>query len=313
MKQIYTGIFLLLITGLSLFSQPTELEITSSMDNTIFKELELSNGIGEFIFAGTTNLGVVKRALVQFELTDVPAGVSVDSAFLILKPVKVKPDSTIVTVFRVLTEWGEGTSKAEDGDGKGAPATVGDATWTHAKFPTNPWIKSGGDHELESSASDTVFAGTSVVFGSNKLTLDVNFWLQNPTENFGWIVIGDEFNSATSAKFGSRDHIDNLLWPVLKLYYQGANAVIEEIHPRSEMFVFQSTETYELVVTNPFKPGSAWIEIFSITGSRLWSSNHELASGNNHISAGNLKTGIYLYRIILNGSSNTGKLLITNR
>jgi hypothetical protein len=313
MKHLYLILTVLFISSLGLRSQSTELVVTSSLDNTIFKELELSNGIGEYIFTGTSNLGVVKRALVQFDLADVPAGIQVDSAVLILKTIKVKPESTVIEIFRALTEWGEGTSRAEDGDGKGAPATAGDATWTHAKFPTVPWIKSGGDFEMQSSASDTVSFGADAVFASNKLTLDVNYWLQNPLENYGWILIGDEVTNATSSKFGSRDHNDNLVWPALKMYFQGANAVDEKMGPGPEILIYQSSEAYELIVANPFKQGSAHIEIFSITGSRLWSSKHELISGNNHISTGELKTGIYLYRISLNGTTSSGKLLLTSR
>lgn len=313
MKHLYLLVIVAFVSSLGLRSQSTELDITSSLDNTIFKDLELSNGIGEYIFAGTTNVGIIKRALVQFDLADVPAGVQVDSAFLILKTVKVKPDSTIITISRVLTEWGEGSSRAADGDGKGAPATAGDATWTHAKFPTESWIKPGGDYEVESSATDTVSLGTDAVFRSYRLTLDVNFWLQDPSKNFGWIVIGDELNTATSVKFGSRDHNDNLQWPVLKLYFLGTSKINEEIHSGSEMLVFQTGDAHELIVANPFKQGSARIEIFSITGSRIWSSKLELISGNNHISTGKFETGIYLYRISLNGISNSGKFLITSR
>jgi hypothetical protein len=64
---------------------------------------------------------------------------------------------------------------------------------------------------------------------------------------------------------------------------------------------------------NPYEPGRANIEIYSVTGVRLWSSSYELVAGDNHISTRNLYTGIYLYRISLNGISNSGKLLITNR
>jgi hypothetical protein len=211
-----------------------------------------------------------------------------------------------------LTAWGEGDSEAQDGDGKGAPATVGDATWTHAKYPTLQWIKSGGDYELESSVSDTVVLGSDAVFGSAKLTLDVNFWLQDSSNNFGWILVGDEFNLGTSVKFGSRDNNDENLWPVIKLYYQGTSSIYEK-QPVPEMRVSQLTNSDALLVMNPYGPGRASIEIYSLTGVSLWSSRHELVAGENQISTGNLDTGIYLYRISLNGISNSGKLLITNQ
>lgn len=174
--------------------------------------------------------------------------------------------------YRVLTEWGEGTS----------------------------------------SAADTVSFGTDAVFTSLKLAVDVNYWLQNPSENYDWIMVGDELNNATSVKFGSKNNNYDLLWPVLKLYYQGTTWV-KEADPRTEMQVIQAMNSGGLLVRNPNKPGSARIDIFSITGARLWSSSHELISGDNHISTGNFDTGLYLYRISFNGISNSGKLLITQR
>lgn len=314
MKQIYLVLILVLGSCMSLSSQTSIHEVTSSLDNTIFKDLELSNGLGEYIFAGTTKDGVIKRALVQFDLTDaLPTGTMVDSALLILFPDKVKPGSTVVTAFRLTTEWGEGSSKALEGDGKGAPVTEGDASWSHAIFPGTQWIKSGGDYDLEYSALDTVSLGEEAVFRSERLTIDVNFWLQNPSSNFGWILVGDEFSTSTSAKFGSRDNNDHTQWPVLKLYYQGTSAVNEtEMIDRAKLVIYQSDIPSSLIIDNPFNPGAAIVEIYSITGAKLWYSKTELLPGNNRLFTGNLGTGIFLYRVSLHGATDSGKLLITD-
>lgn len=315
MKHIFLVIFLTLGSWMSLSSQTMEVEVTSSLDNTIFRDLELSNGLGEYIFAGTTKLDVKKRGLVQFDLSDaMPAGTLVDSALLILVTSKVKPASTVIKAYRVTTEWGEGSSKASDGDGQGAPATAGDATWSHAIFPTNPWIKSGGDHDLEFSATDTVSEGSDAVFRSERLTLDVNFWLQNPSNNFGWLLKGDESTTSTSAKFGSRDNNDHTQWPVLKLYYQGTTAVNEQaLDKQAKLMIYQSGDPSTLIIENPRNSGDARVEIFSVTGTKLWSSKTELLSGHTRLFTGNLGTGIFLYKISLHGTSESGKLLITDR
>ena len=55
-----------------------------------------------------------------------------------------------VFVHRVTADWGEGTSKATQG--KGAPATTGDATWSHRIFNTKTWKMAGGDFISPSSA-----------------------------------------------------------------------------------------------------------------------------------------------------------------
>ena len=314
MKKIYFVLILVMVTGLNLFSQAMVVELTPMIDNTMFKDTDVSNGLGEFIFAGTTNKDVKKRALVKFDLNEaVPEGVTVDSVLLTLIPFKVKPGSTEIDVHRLTTEWGEGTSKASDGDGKGAPATNGDATWSFAKFNTDPWIKKGGDFDMESSTSNTVSEGTDATFRSIRLTLDVNFWLQNPSNNFGWILIGDESKTATSVKFGSRDHDNHETWPALKLYYTGTTSINERNHIKPDLLVYQGSDLYNIYILNGGETETSKVEIFTIAGTRIFYNQVELLSGENSLFTGIQKPGIYIYRISHNGNPISGKLLITDR
>ena len=144
--------------------------MTATIDNTIFKDAELSNGLGEYVFTGTTRAGVTKRTLVMFELESiVPDDMEVDSAHLILVPAKVKPGSTDVKVYKVAAEWGEGTSEATDGDGKGAPATKNDATWIFAKYDSDRWVKEGGDFAFVASDTATVSLAENTIFSSTTI------------------------------------------------------------------------------------------------------------------------------------------------
>jgi len=314
MMKNYISLILVITTCLSLFSQTKEAQVTSSLDNTMFKDSDVSNGLGEYIFTGTTNKDVKKRALVQFNLTEaVPEGITVDSVSLILVPSRVKPGSTTVVVHIVTTEWGEGTSIAEDGDGKGAPATTGDATWSFAKYNSVPWIKKGGDFDLESSVSGSVSSGTNAVFRSDRLTQDVNFWLQNPSKNFGWILIGDESKTATSVKFVSKDHKDHTQWPTLTLYYQGATSVAELSTSDPHLSLYQGANLSNIHIQNSGDPLSGQIEIYSIAGSMIYSNNLELSTGNNTVVTNIQEPGIYLYRITADGSLISGKFMIQNR
>ncbi len=314
MKKIYFALILVMATALSLFSQTVEVEVTPDMDNTIFIDSDLSNGLGEFIFAGTTNKNVKKRALVKFDLTEaVPEGIAVDSVVLTLVPDKVKPGDTEVKMHRLTTEWGEGTSKSVGGDGKGGPATKDDATWNFSKFSTDRWIKKGGDFANETSASNAVSLGTDAVFRSALLTLDVNFWLEDPSKNFGWIIIGDESQTATSVKFSSKDHKIIEQWPVLKLYYTGATSIDERNHIKPDLLVYQGNDLGNIYILNGGETGSSKVEIFSVTGTRVFSNQVELLSGENSLVTGIQKPGIYIYRISSNGTPSSGKLLITDR
>ena len=281
------------------------------MDNTMFKDLPLSNGIGEYFFAGTTKDDVTKRALVMFDLAEsVPEGVIVDSAILVLIPTKVKPGSTSIDVHMVTTEWGEGSSKAEDGDGKGDVATANDATWEYAKFNTHPWIKSGGDYAIEASATSTVSTGIDAVFGSIGITANVNFWLENPSQNYGWILIGDEFSTSTSAKFGSRDHPDDMLWPKLKLYYQGTTSINRIADSNSDLTVYQGASMEEIIISNSGDPGLSFMEVYSIAGAKVYSHQVQLSQGENTVNVGIQEAGIYIYQIMTEGIPTSGKLII---
>ena len=311
MKKIYFVLILTILPGISVLSQTVEVEVGASIDNTMFKDFQLSNGIGEYFFAGTTKDGVVKRALVMFDLAEsVPEGVTVDSAILVLIPTKVKPGSTSINVHMLTAEWGEGTSKAEDGDGKGAAATTNDATWEYAKFNTHSWIKTGGDYALEASATSTVSTGNEAVFSSILITANANFWLANPSNNFGWILIGDEFSTSTSAKFGSRDNIDPMLWPILKLYYQGSTSINEFSHSNSDLTVYQGASMDEIIISNDGDPVSGLMKIYSTSGAKVYSNQLHLSQGENTVNVGVQEAGIFIYQIITEGISTSGKLLI---
>ncbi len=313
MKKFYLIFALVILVSVSALSQSTEVEVSATIDNTIFKDLELSNGAGQYIFTGTTRVGVTKRALVQFDLeSKLPEDAIVDSASLIMHPTKVKPGSTLISVFMLGTEWGEGASAAEDGDGKGDVPEENDATWTFSKFPTDRWVKKGGDFAFTVSDTATVILGSDAVFSSPGITEDVRFWLQEPTKNFGWIFIGDEINTQTSVKFASKDHADNNLWPKLKIYYQAATSSPQIADTGLELKVYQGAGLNSIVISNPGDPGLCSIEVFSITGTRLFSSRIQLSSGNNTLETGIHDPGIYVYRIIQNQKTASGKLLISN-
>src|SRR5512135_831559 len=60
--------------------------LQAQQDNTIFSESNsLSNGAGQYIFTGTTASGFTRRALVQFDLSAIPPGSTINSAQLSLQ------------------------------------------------------------------------------------------------------------------------------------------------------------------------------------------------------------------------------------
>jgi hypothetical protein len=223
----------------------------------------------------------------------------------------MKPSSTALDMHFVTSLWAEGSSSADDG--KGAPAEVGDATWNYALYNTVPWVKTGGDFAVEKSATASVGAGENAVLSSERMVVDVNFWLENPTENYGWILKGDESGQATSVKFASKDNNDPELWPKLVLYYEGSTGIREFDQTQSQLSVYQGSAANILRIRNTGDPLSGTLTIYNVTGSRLFSEQLEIAAGERTLETTIHQEGIYIYQIQADGFHTSGKLLIQDR
>jgi hypothetical protein len=314
MSKVYFFLVVFYMAAVGLMGQTQEVLVEASKDNSIYEEGELSNGAGQFLFTGVTNQGNKRRALVKFNPSPmVPEGVSVDSAFLILVPSLVKTDGTTVTIYRLNTSWGEGTANADSQEGKGATASESDATWTKTSIQGDPWVKPGGDFDIEPIASTIVSLGTDALFGSPLLTLLVNSWIADPTSNHGVIVIGDESENATAIRFNSRDYPEPEVRPMLKLYFQEAASAIPVVSGTENLFVFLDNASGEMVIKN--NPGmiNSRIELYSITGSLIFSDQQQMPEGETRINAGLENSGIYLYRIISEAGIHSGKLMFHTR
>jgi hypothetical protein len=101
-----------------------------------------------------------------------------------------------------LKDWGEASSNFQGG--RGAPATEGDATWIHRFYKTQFWTHLGGDFSPTASAIQTVGDVGSYTWGSTpEMVADVQAWLDSPTENFGWLPLGNETAPRTVKGFAS--------------------------------------------------------------------------------------------------------------
>lgn len=193
-------------------------------DNTLFEDPagELSNGAGQFLFAGMTRDTLSRRALVHFDVAGggIPAGSVIDSVQLVLRMDRTIVGDIDVAIHRVTANWGEGASDADFAEGTGAQSETGDATWIHRFYDTDPWTTPGGDFDPVASATQTV--GDEVrtyAWGSTaRMVGDVQGWLDQPTSNFGWIIIADESTHTTAKRFGSREEA-SANRPKLRIFY----------------------------------------------------------------------------------------------
>jgi hypothetical protein len=195
--------------------------IGCSRDNTLFEDAQgdTSNGAGPACFAGNNGQNLVRRALVRFDLAGlVPAGAAIDAAELALE-VTSAPDTITrsITLHRVLADWGEGTSSSSGGGG--APATTGDATWLHARYPDVFWGQPGGDFVAAPSSSAPVGDVGRYVWSSAGMRADVQRWLADPATNFGWLLRGEEGAPRSVRRFDSRESATPAQRPTLTVFY----------------------------------------------------------------------------------------------
>jgi len=214
-----------------------------SKDNTLYEtpidqnetQFERSNGAGSFLFSGRTGLDAgfrLRRALLRFDLeTSLPPGAQIFAVELTLYQSNVAPDAppAIMGLHRVLQEWGEAGSDGIGPEGQGDFPEPGDATWHHRIFPDTLWDTAGGHFAAVPSAVTTIGQGIEDFTWacSAGLLSDMQFWQQNPAENFGWIVVGGEEGGFSAHRFNSRENADEELRPRLAVYFTRAETIYE--------------------------------------------------------------------------------------
>ncbi len=193
--------------------------LTPALDTTLYEDPvgALGNGSGDFVFTGTTASGLVRRAVLAFDVAAaLPAGSTVNSVQLYLSMNRTVAGATDVALYGVLADWGEGASDAPSEEGGGAPAASGDATWIHRFFDTSTWSTAGGDIAPTPDAFVAVGSVGSYTWGSTpEMVARVQSWLDDPAANFGWMVRGDETEAHTAKRFLSRENPDSAGRPEL--------------------------------------------------------------------------------------------------
>jgi DNA/RNA endonuclease YhcR with UshA esterase domain len=253
MKKILFTQLLLLVTLVWGFAQTT-VTLTSSKDNTIFESPTgvLSSGAGGEVITGRTNGALLRRALMQFDVSSIPSNATITSVSLKLQMTKTSSGSFDVELHKVGSDWGEGASNAGtgNGSGSGAAAMAGDATWVHTASPSSSWTTVGGDFDGTASATLAVNGLGSYTWASTAgLVADVQSWVTNGATNFGWAIIGDEGVNKTTKHFVTKEGTNTAFRPELSVTYTTpapTDIVISEIHYNGPEGGSDTTEYIEL-------------------------------------------------------------------
>lgn len=199
------------------------LQVPARQDSTIYEVTagNLSNGAGEFIVTGGSSNGVgAKRGLVQFDLANIsiPDGSTIVDVVLKMNLVNSIGGSADIGLHKITSPWLEAGSNAPGDETGGGQAHEFDATWKWSLFDGLLWNSAGGDFASESAAAVVDTPG-AYEWSSDGLIADVQAWLDSPSANFGWMVVGPE--SAGDVKsFASRQSNNVALRPMLEISYE---------------------------------------------------------------------------------------------
>jgi hypothetical protein len=229
LRSLFSAI-VALVASMPVFVRAQTVPFAPSKDNLLIQESnpagQLSNALGD-LFAGRTNQDgqnaatiSIRRGLVEFDLTAassinggiIPAGATVTGVTLTLRQTAGPTSTPSLALHRVTQEWGEGISFVNGA--AGVAATEGDATWLYTSFnattpaASNPWTTAGGDYVgaatatvVSSQTSGTAQLHTWSSVDNPQMIADVQAWLDAPSSNHGWIVIGDESAGQTVRRF----------------------------------------------------------------------------------------------------------------
>jgi hypothetical protein len=198
---------------------PQTVVLTPSKDATLYQTIDgtLANGSGVHIFAGTTNSFEMRRALMAFDLeSKIPPGSQITGVKLAMHVSTTIAGNEFMELHRVTTDWGEGPSDAGSArDGQGVASKNGDATWIHTFFPNQRWTNAGGDFASSADATAGVAFGGATWVSNAALVGRVQGWIDQPSTNFGWILLGNESTSGTTKRFDSREVATETARPTL--------------------------------------------------------------------------------------------------
>ncbi len=185
---------------------------------------DLASGVGWSLRSGRTSgasgADNLRRALLKFDLSEIPEGATVTSANLRMEVWRRPPGGPAAVVqqlHRCTADWGEGGSNSPGGGG--APAEPGDATWTDRFYPEVSWDSPGGDFDAVPSGTVTVEALGPQFFAGDGVLADVQSWIDG-APNFGWIVIGDESTPRTATAWLSREYFELPKTPRLAVEFE---------------------------------------------------------------------------------------------
>ncbi len=196
---------------------------------TIYQEdTNAANGSGQYLFAGRTNQGFARRSLLRFDLSALPIDALLQSVSVGMNVAQGNGGIRPMSLHRATQQWTTGASDPAGTESVGVAAMIGDCSWAWASsngaLGGTPWNDEGGSFQSVASATSSTTVMGMQSWTSETLRADVESWLANPNENFGWFLLGDETVAGTSRRLDSAHAVVGGFLPSLQLEYTLAPA-----------------------------------------------------------------------------------------
>ncbi len=250
-------LFTLLIINKESYSVTDTLR--AGKDNTLYENDfgQISNGKGQYMFAGTTAGNQIRRAVISFGVKDlIPPGAVITGVKLVMNMSKTISGSKRVKLYKAAKNWGEGESDAFGEEGGGTAADYSDATWIHTYYDTAYWDNPGGDYDATESAQTNVDNVGFYTWTDPQMTADVQAWIDNVSPDYGWIIIGDESDFGTAKRFDTKDNPNPAVRPRLIVTYT-FNGIAMRLKALTEGLTEKGgmvSDTFRVYLRNSFSP-----------------------------------------------------------
>jgi hypothetical protein len=190
--------------------QAATVQIDVLKDTSLFETGPDANLGADDLASGTTKAGYKSRALIQFDVASlIPTGSTIQSVSLRLNVNRQANGAYLENygLHKFLTNWTEGV-----GTSNFAPALTGETSWNSQSQGSVLWSTPGTQSGVEyspviSGLSATILTtGTFNISSTSQMVTDVQSWLDAPTANFGWMIIGQrEDIGGTARRFTSKE------------------------------------------------------------------------------------------------------------
>ena len=225
MKRIFTALLpVIAVAAITVVAAAADLSSSASLPATkatfvVTGTLKPCANWGHYyVFHVGANASSVRRGLLHFDLSSIPANAEITSAKLSVYETITLRGSGVVGAHRVTTPWAEGT---------GANTCTNDgATWELAT-PDTPWLSPGGDYSATGESTVTKRAGDAPGWDTFDLTSLVRGWANGTYPNDGVLLkLDDESPSPCTTvtncnywPYASNDYSDSSLRPILTVTY----------------------------------------------------------------------------------------------